>query len=81
MINGAVFGFKVYQANGHDVKDLTRILKKIHKNKFPSVLICHTLKGKGIKMIENNISWHHKSNLNKNEIDKLNYYLNNYLLN
>jgi transketolase len=29
----------------------------------PSSIICHTVKGKGVDYIENNLEWHHKSKL------------------
>ena len=64
------FGFNVYECNGHDVENIQNIFKIISndKEKIPKVLIAHTVKGKGIKIAENNSSWHHKSKLSIEEI-------------
>jgi transketolase len=37
----------------------------------PSVLICHTVKGKGVPFAENNLHWHHKARISDEEIDSL----------
>jgi len=63
------FGFGVKEVNGHDVQELKSTLSKlpIEPNK-PSAIICHTIKGKGIKFLENNYPWHHKSKVSDEEI-------------
>ena len=61
----ASFGFQVLEANGHDVADLRRAFAHamaLPPNQ-PRVIICHTVKGKGIPAAENNASWHHKAEL------------------
>ena len=61
----ASFGFQVLEANGHDVADLRRTFARamaLPPNR-PRVVICHTVKGKGIPAAENNASWHHKAEL------------------
>ena len=55
------FGYKVDQVNGHDIRQLIKYFKKIKKNKRPSALICHTIKGKGFYFAEQNPFWHHKN--------------------
>ncbi|MFC1461251.1 transketolase [Verrucomicrobiota bacterium] len=66
------FGFCVKEADGHDVDALRKALSTVpfHKDR-PGVLICHTVKGKGIPSIENNASWHHKSRLTEEELAML----------
>ena len=49
--------FHVSKINGHDIKSLIKLLKK--KTKKPSIIICNTIKGKGIKAIENKITSHY----------------------
>lgn len=73
------FGFEVSEINGHDINQLTKNLQKFkkNKNKKPSVTICHTIKGKGFYFAENNPSWHHKNSFNDDEIEEMNYCLNN----
>lgn len=63
------FGFKVMECNGHDVASLKKTLSAITEwRESPSVLIAHTLKGKGIPSAENNPEWHHKSSLTDKEV-------------
>ncbi len=63
------FGFAVKEADGHDVNALRTILRGVpFEDDKPGVLICHTVKGKGIPSIENNAAWHHKSRLSDDEI-------------
>ncbi len=73
------FGFEVSEINGHDINQLTKNLQKFkkNKNKKPSVTICHTIKGKGFYFAENNPSWHHKNSFSDDEIEEMNYCLNN----
>jgi transketolase len=51
------FDFDVSKINGHDIKSLIKLLKK--KTKKPSIIICNTIKGKGIKEIEDKITSHY----------------------
>ena len=44
--------------NGHNFFSILKSLKKIKKNNKPSVIIAHTIKGKGIKEFENDPVWH-----------------------
>lgn len=66
------FGFAVTDVNGHDVESLTRTMEKLPiKQGKPSAIICHTVKGKGISFAENNMTWHHKSNIDSEMIQKM----------
>tara|TARA_B100000035_G_scaffold211850_1_gene181502 strand:+ start:840 stop:1610 length:771 start_codon:yes stop_codon:yes gene_type:complete len=58
------FGCKVFEVNGHSVKQISKCLKKKTKDKV-KVIIANTIKGKGISFMENNNLWHYK---NPNEI-------------
>lgn len=66
------FGFMVAEVNGHSIEELCSILSKLplESNK-PSAIICHTIKGKGIRFVEKNLSWHHKSSITDDEIQAL----------
>ena len=68
------FGFKVAERNGHDVKKLKNYFKSLKKYSLnkPTILICHTIKGKGFGFAENNPFWHHKNSFSKEEIKKIN---------
>ena len=55
------FGFMVNEADGHSIPELRDNFEKANVlNNKPKVIICHTVKGKGLSMAENNPSWHHK---------------------
>jgi len=56
------FGWDVREANGHDDEELQTLLLQTPwtKNK-PSILIAHTIKGKGVSFMENSVDWHYKS--------------------
>lgn len=63
------FGFAVAEADGHDVAALRRTLGSLpFAAGRPSVLICHTVKGRGIPVAENNPAWHHKNALTDAEL-------------
>lgn len=66
------FGFAAEEVDGHDVEKLRAVLKRVpfDANK-PSVIICHTIKGKGISFVENNLNWHHKNKVTPEEIQSL----------
>ena len=42
----------------------------IDQNK-PTAIICHTVKGKGVEFMENDMEWHHKSRVSEEELDSL----------
>lgn len=54
------FGWSVYEVNGHNLDKLLKIFKKniFSKNK-PIIIICHTIKGKGVSFAENKLEWHY----------------------
>ena len=66
------FGFGVREVDGHDINALELLFNQVpfSKNK-PSVIICHTIKGKGISFAEGETSWHHKSGLKQADFDLL----------
>jgi transketolase len=54
------FGWAVREIDGHDIHALTETLEAIpFEPGKPSVVIAHTVKGKGVSFMENNIKWHH----------------------
>jgi transketolase len=66
------FNFETYEVNGHDVSQLEKIIKKaVLKKRKPKAIICHTVKGKGIKIAEHNPMWHHKSFLSEDDLKKI----------
>ncbi|MDP1809592.1 MAG: transketolase [Actinomycetota bacterium] len=66
------FGFEVEEVDGHNVDDLRAVLARTPLvADRPTAVICHTIKGKGVGCIENNLKWHHKSRVADEEIQML----------
>lgn len=61
------FGFQTHEINGHNTKEIKKSLFK-ETAKKPKLIICHTIKGKGLSFAENNPNWHHKSNVTEKDI-------------
>jgi transketolase len=55
------FGWIVHEVDGHDVRELTAAL---HRARYidvcgrPNLLVCHTVKGRGVEEAEFNYQWH-----------------------
>ncbi len=66
------FGFEVGEVDGHDVGALRQAFSELPYNRSkPSVIICHTVKGRGIAHIEHVAAWHHKSRISADELSAL----------
>ncbi len=67
----AVFGWKPSRVDGHDCAALLRALTRLKNDVTPKpkVLICDTIKGKGVKCLENDDLCHVKS-LTSREVDR-----------
>ena len=54
------FGWAVCEVDGNDVEALKTLLKQLpFETDKPSFVIAHTIKGKGVSYMENQIKWHH----------------------
>ena len=53
------FGWKVYEIDGHNIKEIIKCFDDIKNIQKPALIVAKTIKGKGIKLFENNNSWHH----------------------
>lgn len=66
------FGWGVAEVDGHDVAALRSTFSTLPVAAGkPSVVICHTIKGAGIDIVEHNLQWHHKSGLTEDEAQAL----------
>jgi transketolase len=64
------FGWQVKEIDGHNFAEIENALaKNTFKEKKPSLLIAHTIKGKGVSFMENKIGWHYWS-INKKDYEK-----------
>lgn len=53
------FGWHVQTIDGHDIEQIAAALENARAEKDkPSVIICKTVKGKGVSFMENNAKWH-----------------------
>lgn len=56
------FGWHVIEIDGHDLKQVLEALNKAREIKGkPTVIIAHTIKGKGVSFMENNVDFHGKA--------------------
>ncbi|MFH2204178.1 MAG: transketolase [Elusimicrobiota bacterium] len=63
------FGFEVQEADMEHPEQLRDALDKAPRGDgAPRVVICHTIKGKGVSFIERNLQWHHKSRPSESEL-------------
>ena len=66
------FGFGVFEVDGHDIGQLKSVFSKLPiSGGKPSAIICHTIKGKGVSFIENNLFWHHKNKISEEEVNSI----------
>jgi len=57
----SAFGFAVRHVDGNDVTALADLLDTIpFEKEKPSLVLAHTVKGKGISFMEDNVAWHHR---------------------
>jgi transketolase len=53
------FGWNVMEINGHELSDILSAFERAASTPgHPSVLIAHTVKGKGVSFMENQAGWH-----------------------
>jgi len=53
------FGWQVIKCDGHDETDLGRAFDEARaERQRPSVVVAHTVKGKGVSFMENDTAWH-----------------------
>lgn len=56
------FGWQVRECDGHDVAEILHALEELRQVRGrPTVLLAHTVKGKGVSFMENNPAWHAKA--------------------
>ena len=55
------FGWQVQEVDGHNHHQLQSELSSVPlEPECPSVIICHTVKGKGVSFMENTVLWHYR---------------------
>ncbi|MCD6309915.1 MAG: transketolase [Candidatus Eremiobacteraeota bacterium] len=67
------FNWNVIEADGHDIEDLMDVFDRARVFKGrPTVLLCSTIKGKGVSYMENEAGWHGKAPSKELTIQALN---------
>ena len=72
------FGWNVIEIDGNDISQIKYTFDNLPSIDFdcPTVLVCHTVKGKGVDYMENQIRWH-TGKLTKEQFDIAIKYLEN----
>ena len=56
------FGWAVREIDGHNLKQIESTLRSVpFQAGQPSCIVAHTIKGKGVSFMENQVAWHYKS--------------------
>ena len=56
------FGYQVVEvADGNDLEQVQAALDVKHETGKPKLILCHTVKGKGVSFMENQVGWHGKA--------------------
>lgn len=54
------FGWMAIEADGNDMNQVLHAFQRSRKTGGPTIIIAHTVKGKGVSFMENNADWHGK---------------------
>ncbi len=56
------FGWNAIEIDGHNIEEIVNALDEAGKVKNkPTIIIAHTIKGKGVSFMEDNVAWHGKA--------------------
>ncbi len=55
------FGWDVIEIDGHDIEEILNVFHEIKHNEKPTIIIAHTIKGKGVSFMEGTLSFHGKA--------------------
>jgi transketolase len=55
------FGWRLEEVDGHDHAAIKAALATVGSDDHPTVLLAHTVKGKGVSFMEDRLAWHYKS--------------------
>ena len=51
------FGFECFEVDGHNIEEIDKAIEAPVSGK-PKFICCHTIKGKGVSFMENQVGWH-----------------------
>lgn len=62
------FRWRTIEIDGHDMEELSQAFSEARRDRFkPTVVIAHTIKGKGVKYMENVPTWHGSVKLSRDD--------------
>ncbi len=65
-----IMGWEVFHVDGHSIPALVEVMERVRSIKnAPTLIIAHTVKGKGISFMENRVEWHSRPP-NREEMEK-----------
>lgn len=57
----SAFSFGTVEIDGHSMPEIVRALESVPFEKGrPSAIVAHTVKGKGVSFMENDLEWHYR---------------------
>lgn len=62
------FGFSTSEVDGHDRAAIRKAIEASRVDGRPAVIICHTIKGKGVRYVENDLTWHHMNKMSVEDV-------------
>lgn len=57
----SAFGWEVREIDGHDHDAILRALRSPSRRGIPVVVLAHTVKGKGVSFMQDDLAWHYRS--------------------
>ena len=54
-----LFGWECIEIDGHDFSEISKALDLSENSERPTMILAHTVKGKGISFMEDVTKWHH----------------------
>jgi len=54
-------GFEVETVDGHDVESILSVIRSSTESEKPTIIVCETIKGKGVSFAENEPIWHYRT--------------------
>jgi transketolase len=64
------FGWNVAEIDGHDIEQILAALRSASAAAEPSVIIAHTIKGKGVPYMEDKPAWHGSVKLTREQAEE-----------
>ena len=66
----SAFGWETYTVDGHSIKELQDVFKKVKNNNGkPKIIIANTIKGMGFSIMEHRREWHYWQGMSEKEIE------------